>query len=264
MHTAVLLVAVTSYLIAAYLVLQRISHKQGPKHPLLMPFGVLAVLGHLILLNQGVIETGGQNLSMANVASLIAWLISLGMTLASFSLANVLLLPVVYGFAAFIILLNALMPDSYLIHIGIRPGLLVHITLALFAYGVLVIALLYALQLGYISDRLKHKQVSPTQGLLPPLMKVEVILFKLLFAGTMLLGLSLISGWLFLDDMLAHSQAHKTVLSLIAFTIFSVLLLGHKVQGWRGKVILLGTVLGTTLLTLAYFGSRFVREIILG
>ncbi|MFT4942175.1 MAG: ABC-type uncharacterized transport system permease subunit, partial [Paraglaciecola sp.] len=32
---------------------------------------------------------------------------------------------------------------------------------------------------------------------------------------------------------------------------------------WRGKPIVFATVLGSVLLSLAYFGSRFVKEIIL-
>ncbi|CRZ45564.1 putative Inner membrane protein [Vibrio cholerae] len=45
--------------------------------------------------------------------------------------------------------------------------------------------------------------------------------------------------------------------------MYSILLWGHYRKGWRGKKVTWFAVAGATLLTLAYFGSRFVREIIL-
>ena len=94
-------------------------------------------------------------------------------------------------------------------------------------------------------------------------MAVENILFKLLLVGTVLLTLSLVSGFMFLDNMFAKEQAHKTVLSLLAWGLYSVILMGNAWFGWRGKPVIWSTILGGVLLTLAYFGSRIVREVIL-
>ena len=46
--------------------------------------------------------------------------------------------------------------------------------------------------------------------------------------------------------------------------IFAVLLCGRHVWGWRGKRALRLTLTGFSLLILAYFGSRFVVEVLLG
>ena len=94
-------------------------------------------------------------------------------------------------------------------------------------------------------------------------MAVENILFKLLLVGTILLTLSLVSGFIFLDNMFAKEQAHKTILSLIAWGLYTTILMGHFIFGWRGKPVIWSTIIGGTLLTMAYFGSRFVREVIL-
>jgi ABC-type uncharacterized transport system permease subunit len=40
-------------------------------------------------------------------------------------------------------------------------------------------------------------------------------------------------------------------------------LIGHSIFGWRGKLVIWSTIVSGVLLTLAYFGSRFVREVIL-
>lgn len=148
-------------------------------------------------------------------------------------------------------------------HIELQPGLVVHISLSLFAYCTLVIAFLYALQMSYITYRLKQKGATLLHSSLPPLMLVEGILFKLLLAGTCLLSVSLLSGFVFLDDMFNKTYAHKTVLSSAALVVYLILLVGQKLRGWRGKQVIFMTVLGVILLSLAYFGSKLVREILL-
>ncbi|MGB2079909.1 MAG: cytochrome c biogenesis protein CcsA, partial [Vibrio sp.] len=65
------------------------------------------------------------------------------------------------------------------------------------------------------------------------------------------------------EGTLSIQNAHKTILSFVAWVIYCVLLWGHYQQGWRGKKALWLSISGTFVLTLAYFGSRFVREIIL-
>lgn len=255
--------AVCAYFTASGVIASRLFHLQGPNLKLSNALAFLAILLHLALLSDSIFIEPGQNMSMLNVASLIAWLIALTMAIASFRMPNLILLPVVFGFSGLIVLFGLVIPDEHIIQIGVEPALLIHITLALFAYGCLMIAFLYALQLSYINSRLKQKQASLLHSSLPPLMAVEQILFKLLFAGTVLLTLSLASGFLFLEDMFAKEQAHKTLLSIMAWVVFCIVLVGHQRWGWRGKSVVSATVLGSVLLTLAYFGSRFVREVII-
>tara|TARA_Y100001949_G_C15699533_1_gene206051 strand:- start:60 stop:509 length:450 start_codon:yes stop_codon:yes gene_type:complete len=148
-------------------------------------------------------------------------------------------------------------------HIELQPGLVIHISLSLFAYCTLVIAFLYALQMSYITYRLKQKGAALLHSSLPPLMLVEGILFKLILAGTCLLSVSLLSGFIFLEDMFNKTYAHKTVLSISALVVYLILLVGQKLRGWRGRQVIILTVLGVLLLSLAYFGSKLVKEILL-
>ena len=57
---------------------------------------------------------------------------------------------------------------------------------------------------------------------------------------------------------------HKTVFSVIAWAVFGVLLIGRRLRGWRGRTALRLTLAGFALLLLAYVGSRFVLEVVLG
>ena len=94
-------------------------------------------------------------------------------------------------------------------------------------------------------------------------MQVERQLFSILTVGTAVLFVSQIIGFAFLDGFLAKENAHKTVLSLMSLFVYLIIMWGHFKQGWRGHKVLLLTVLATSLLTLSYFGSRFVKEFLL-
>lgn len=251
------------YLLATGLISSRLFHQDGPKSTASRYVAIAALLCHGAVLYHDVIVHSGQNLSITNVASIVAFLMSLVITIMSFGISHIFLMPVVYGFTAFVIVMNTLIPATHLMHIELQPSLLVHISLALFAYGSLMIALLYAIQTSYINYRLKHKSASILHSSLPPLMGVEDTLFKILCFGTILLTLSLLSGFMFLDDMFAQKQAHKTILSIISWFIFAGIVFAHRQYGWRGRGVIIATIIGSFLLTLAYFGSRIVKEIIL-
>ena len=63
--------------------------------------------------------------------------------------------------------------------------------------------------------------------------------------------------------MFNKTYAHKTVLSISALVVYLILLVGQKLRGWRGRQVIILTVLGVLLLSLAYFGSKLVKEILL-
>ena len=57
---------------------------------------------------------------------------------------------------------------------------------------------------------------------------------------------------------------HKTVFAVLSWLTFGGLLAGRWLYGWRGRTALRWTLTGFVLLILAYVGSRFVLEVILG
>ncbi len=253
------------YTLASSIIGTGMFQEKGPNKLAALISVVVAMALHIAILRSGILIEPklGQNMSLLNVASLVGWLISVTMLLASFRLPNTILLPVVYSFTGLTVLLSGLIPSAHVMQINVQPNLLIHISLALFAYACLAIASLYAIQLSYINFRLKEKNASLLHSSLPPLMAVENILFKLLLVGTVLLTLSLVSGFMFLDNMFAKEQSHKTALSLLSWGLYSIILIGHSIFGWRGKLVIWSTIVSGVLLTLAYFGSRFVREVIL-
>jgi ABC-type uncharacterized transport system permease subunit len=92
---------------------------------------------------------------------------------------------------------------------------------------------------------------------------MEVLLFEIIFVGFVLLLAVITSGFLFMDNMFAQHLVHKTVLTVVSTSVFGVLLWGRHQLGWRGNTALRWTLSGFAVLILAYFGSKFVLELIL-
>lgn len=257
------LISAVCYLIASRLTFSHLVHGTSARSSAVI-YSIVAALGlHLVSLFHSIGGAETQNLSMLNVASSLTWLIAFALSFGLFHGATRGLIPISYITASLILVVAAVLPDSHLIEVSGHPALIVHIGLAIVAYGAILVLLLYAGQFAYINYRLKHKQAALLTSTLPPLLQVENTLFRLLSLGTALLFLSILTGFIYLDDMFAQEQAHKTVLSLLALLTFIVTLFGHKILGWRGKPVITSTMIGAGLLTLAYFGSRFVKEVIL-
>ncbi len=174
---------------------------------------------------------------------------------------SVLLLPVQLITAA-IVAFAAFLPQGQSAPINEAPGILAHIVFSVLAYGVISIAMLQSGLLLIQEQQLRKRPISVWVRSFPPLQTMESLLFSFLTAGWSLLSLSLITGWLFLDNLFAQHLVHKTVLSSFAWLVFTLLLWGRYRLGWRGNKAVRLTMAGFFLLMLAYFGSKLAREFI--
>ncbi len=139
-----------------------------------------------------------------------------------------------------------------------------HAWLALLAYAALAIAALLALML-WVQDRaLRQRSFPRWLRALPPLTELEDLLFRTIAVGFALLTATLLSGVLFVQDLFAQHLVHKTVLSVLSWLAFGALLIGRWRYGWRGRRAVSWTLAAMLLLVLAFFGSKFVAELVLG
>lgn len=139
-----------------------------------------------------------------------------------------------------------------------------HVVLAMAAYSVATLAMLHAVLMALAERRLHRKE-----GLvlnLPPLLTLERLLFRLIGTAFVLLTLTLAAGIAYSESLFGQPLRldHKTLFALLAWATFAALLAGRRLRGWRGRTALRWTLSGFTLLLLAYVGSRFVLEVILG
>ncbi len=252
------------YCLALSQVLPGLTNNEGIRSRRVLTMAGIALGLHVILLKDLILGGAGQNLSILNVASLISFIISSITTLAASRIRVWFLLPVVYSFAALNLCAATMLPGAFITHLEAHPHVLLHISFALFAYATLMIACLYAIQLAYLDNKLRSKKKLLINPNLPPLMLVERQLFKIILIGHALLTSTLATGLWFVGDMFAQGKAHKAIFSMLAWCVYTVLLWGHYQKGWRGRRVIWFSIIGAFLLTLAYFGSRFVKEVIIG
>ena len=241
----------------------RLARHERPNRPLLATLVVIALFFHGGSLFMQLHATPGLTLDFFNAASLIAYAVILLTLLACLRIPVENLLLVLLPLGGLTVLLAQFLPSGTLNPIDEEPGILAHILLSILAYGLLTMAVFQSMLLLLQDHQLKHKHPSGLIRNFPPLQTMESLLFGFLWAGWALLSLSLLSGWLFLDNLFAQHLAHKTILSCFAWLVFAVLLWGRHQLGWRGHKAIRWTLAGFLLLMLAYFGSKLVREFIL-
>ena len=144
------------------------------------------------------------------------------------------------------------------------PSTVIHVMSSILAFGMLSLAGVYALLVLAVDHSLKRHELSKLIQNLPPLDRLEDLLFKLIATGFALLTIALVTGLLYVENLMAQHLVHKTVLAFVAWFIFGSLLLGRWVKGWRGALAVRLTLAGIALLLLSYFGSKLVLEVILG
>lgn len=138
-----------------------------------------------------------------------------------------------------------------------------HAWCALLAYATLALAALVAV-LSWAQERaLRQRDFRSWLRALPPLVELETLLFRMIAVGFALLSAALLTGALFVEDLMAQHLAHKTVFSVLSWLAFGALLIGRWRRGWRGAKALRWTLVAMTLLVLAYFGSSFVLQLVL-
>lgn len=220
---------------------------------------ILALGGHAYWLSQHIILLNGQNFPILSVLSIITFIVSLLSTLAAKRFNTSVLQPIVYICTVINLIAVNYLPSQFIIHIETHPQIAIHIILGLLAYSILLIACLFALQLGYLDYRLKNHKSPLTKINMPPMMSLEKNIFQIIIIGFILLSFTLLTGYIFLDDMFTQGKAHKAILSIISWVIYAFLLWGHFTRGWRGRFTLYLIIIGSSLLTLGYFGSRFMH-----
>lgn len=138
-----------------------------------------------------------------------------------------------------------------------------HAWLALLAYATLALGAVLALMLWLQEHALRRRRLGWATRFLPPLVQTEALLFRTVGTGFVLLSLALLTGVLFVEDLFAQHLVHKTVLSVLAWLVFGALLLGRWRLGWRGARAARLALAAMFLLLLAFFGSKFVLELVL-
>jgi ABC-type uncharacterized transport system permease subunit len=258
--TVAILIAVV-YLAAAWTMLRSVEARR--LDPLAWILTVVALIGHSALLVHELRSVGPWSIGVLEALSLLGWTLAvIGSFIASFRrhriLTTILLISAAFGTVA--TTLGVHYSESAV------PGweLTAHIVLSIGAAALLFAAAVTAALLVVLDRRLRGPRLANMSPALPPIDTLESVQFRLIGAGFALLTLSLFTGFVFVTNLFAQHLIHKTVLSLAAWLVFGILLIGRARFGWRGRTARRWTLIGCGVLGLAYFGSKYVLEHLLG
>jgi ABC-type uncharacterized transport system permease subunit len=225
-----------------------------------------ALLLHGVTLAQEIFPDNAMRFGFAVALSLILWLAIALYWIESFYARMEGLQMLGLPLAAVCVLLPAALPGQHLLANADSPAFRVHFLMAMLAYSLFTLAALHAVLMAVAEKRLHRGRLTPLFAGLPPLLTMEALLFRLIHVAFVLLTLTLASGILFSETLFGKALPfnHKTVFAILSWLIFAALLAGRHLRGWRGRVALRWTLAGFGALLLAYVGSRFVLEVILG
>ena len=252
--------AIAAYLLATGLLLADLRRTEPERWPWLAAAGI-AVLLHASVHVLAWRASGGTDMHFFAALSLVG----LGMAaLTAVFAANARMAAlgvVVYPLAA--LLLGGYVAYGHRLAEPLDWRLQLHAWCALLSYATLAIAALLAVMLWLQDRALRRHQFHPWLRALPPLTELETLLFRTVAAGFVLLSATLLTGVLFVADLLAQHLVHKTVLSVLSWLVFGGLLLGRWRRGWRGRTAVRWVLVAMVLLVLAFFGSKAVLELVL-
>ena len=149
------------------------------------------------------------------------------------------------------------------LHVNASSWLPIHWALGIASYGLFGAAVIHAWLMRRAEKNIRLAGDNPV-GL--PLLTLERLTFRFTDAGFVLLTATLVAGWWFGETLYGTpwQWTHKTVFSTLAWVVFATLLVGRHRFGWRGRTATRVLYVGAGLLLLAYVGSRFVLEVVLG
>jgi ABC-type uncharacterized transport system permease subunit len=206
---------------------------------------------------------GGLSLGIADSASMMGLAIGAGGTLAVFAPRFRTVAAACLGIAAPLAAGTGSLPAPQEIATGGWP-LAVHVVLAMGSAGMFAVAAVLVAMLAAQDAALRAGRAGGWRATLPPVESLEHALFSVIGIGTAALTVAILAGLLFVTDLFAQHLVHKTVLAIVAWAIFACLLAGRWRFGWRGRKAARYTIAGFVVLAVAYFGSKFVLEIVLG
>jgi len=124
--------------------------------------------------------------------------------------------------------------------------------MAVLTMGIFALAVMQVMVAALQDANLRGTQTRPAFTRLPPLETIERILFKLIAIGFLGLTIVLVSSFFSYENIFAGRLAGKTVITLLAWLVFLILLLGRHAWGWRGRVANRWALFGSGLLMVSF------------
>lgn len=249
------------YCLSAFLIFRQLGKPSQQRWIALAP-AVVGTFIQALLLNQLIYRPDGLNLGFFAAFSLISWLISIQILLSAYFRRIESLGIAVFPISGLACIIASLDTHILLIESG-SNAIQGHIIISIVAYSLITLGAFQATLLAYQDHAIRSHHPGGLTRYLPPIQDMEALLFMFLGFGFIGLSASLLSGFVYLEDIFAQHLVHKSALSIVAWFILGILMFGRFQFGWRGKTAIRWTLSAFLFLMLAFFGSKLVLEFIL-
>lgn len=228
-------------------------------------FGALAVVLQGALLVGDIDHDGHLTLGVGTILSLDAWAITAIFLVASLRKPIGSLGAFIMPSTALATIAQIFLPASSENTRVSDPWLVAHIVVSILAYSLLSIAVVQSLVLWVQESRLRRRYTRQPLRAIPPMETMETLMFEMIQVGFLLLTLTLISGFFFSEQLFGDPLpfTHHSILSLVAWLAFAILLIGRRQFGWRGLNAVRWTIGGFVLLVFAYLSAEFLFRLVL-
>lgn len=254
--------AAALYLLASLFVYWALQNTRQPERLYFRGIGILAVAFHSMTLWQLMLTSDGLRLGLFPAASLVTGTGAALVVIASIYRRIEWVSALVFPLSALTIPPALWLETGYIPH-TLSYGVGTHVLLSILAFAILAIAAAQSVLILIQHRQLKHGHIRGIMRRFPPLQIMEKMLFEMLWAGILVLTLSIITGFVYLDDMFAQRVAHKTILTMAGWCAIAVLLGGRHILGWRALTAVWLTFIAFGMLMLGFFGTKIALEIIL-
>ncbi|MDH5546652.1 MAG: cytochrome c biogenesis protein CcsA [Gammaproteobacteria bacterium] len=264
MLTFVSALSILCYLLSSVILLRRLRPDlaAAPGKSIVLLCTFVALLLHAWALYATVVTEAGLNLGFTNISSVAVWFVASLLLIAMMNKPIEALGIIIFPVTAIVLSIHTTVPTTHIV-LNEARGLSIHILFSILAYSLLGLACVQAILLSTQERNLHNRHPGGFIRALPALETMETLLFQMISIGFALQTMSLASGFVYLEDMFAQHIVHKTVLSVVAWLVFATLLWGRWKHGWRGRTAVRWTISGFVTLMVAYFGSKYVLEILL-
>lgn len=259
---------ITCYAGMSIYVLHFWKTKAGTTYPLTKEHVLLGalLLVHTAWLWQLLLEQQMIHMGFGHALNLVSWLMLLLYWFASFFYRLQGLQLLLFPLAVFSLAIGYFLPGQHVPYSLSNWPFMAHIIASILAYSLFGIATLFAVLMWQLERDLHRKKVSSLMQFLPPLLSLEKLMFQSLWIGFILLTFSVLSGSVFAEYVFGvpFVWTHKSIFGMLSWLIYAILLYGRAVHHWRGRMAIRWVMVGFFCLMLAYIGSKFVLEVVLG
>ncbi len=140
-----------------------------------------------------------------------------------------------------------------------NPWIEFHAAIAILACGAFALAFVTGVMYLVQERQLKSRHLSPSFLLLPSIEQLDVINFRLLMLGFVMLSLGMVGG-VVSYRIVGHWTKPKIVWAVATWLIYAGLLLAHRVWSWRGRRVALGAMASFAFVLITFWGVSLLGK----